>query len=89
MPKFKKGHKNGFQSNNVPHNKGKKLSEVEEVPSVYKRLSPEMTDMVQNPPSASERVEMVLRPGAQHLLRPRKGVTPGDVETQPDQTCEQ
>lgn len=39
--------------------------------ATYKRLSSEMTDLVNNPPSASEREEMVQRPGNYHLLRPR------------------
>lgn len=39
--------------------------------ATYKWLSSEMTDLVNNPPSASEREEMVQRPGNYHLLRPR------------------
>lgn len=73
----------------VPHNKGKKGCQLTGLPGKYKRLSPEMTELVDNPPSASERKEMVLRTGSYHLLRPRQGVLKSDMETQQDQTSEQ
>ena len=72
MPKFQKGHTRGFQLKNVPHNKDLQTGPEKILPAPYQRLSPEMHQLVMDPPSASERQEMVLRPGCHHFLRPRK-----------------
>lgn len=89
MPKFQKGHSYGFKAQNLPHNKGKKSGQEAYIPATYKRLSSEMTDLVNNPPSASEREEMVQRPGNYHLLRPRGDACKSEVENHQDQNCEQ
>lgn len=72
MPKFEKRNTRGFQAKNVPYNKGVKIDKGEIVPAPYTRLSSEMDRVVRDPPSASERQEMLLRPGCHHFLRPRK-----------------
>ena len=71
MPKFQKRNTRGFQLDNVPYNKGLQSGREKNLPAPYKRLSPEMHQIVSDPPSASERQEMVLRPGCHHFLRPR------------------
>ena len=70
MPKFRKGHKLGFQLNNVPKNKGEKKCENEFIPPPILRLDEETKDVVENPPSLSEGVEMISRTNFPKLLRP-------------------
>ena len=72
MPKFKKGHNFGFKAGNVPYNKGAKGEMEIFLPAPYIRPSVQMFNIVLETPSTAEREKMVLRPGCNHVLRPRK-----------------
>ena len=70
MPKLKKGHKLGFQLQNMPKNKSEKKCKNDFIlPSVL-RLDEEMKWRVENPASLSEGVEMISRTNYSKLLRP-------------------
>lgn len=70
MPKFEKGNTQGFKFKSVPSNKGMQRVKEKIVPAPYERLPPEMDQLVKDPPSASEKQEMLPRPWCHHLLRP-------------------
>jgi hypothetical protein len=70
MPRFRKGHKLGFQLNNVPKNKGVKKPENDFIPPPILRLDEEMKEAVESPPSLSEGVAMISRVDFPKLLRP-------------------
>lgn len=68
MQKFKKGHSYGFKPNFLPHNKAAFKQALWAIPCAYKILSPEMTELVNNPPSASERKKQSSDWGHHYLL---------------------
>ena len=53
MTKFIKGNVYAFKRKNVPHNKGVRKPQAENLPAPYVRLPKEMDQLVRNPGSAS------------------------------------